>query len=124
MQKAILPIILAMTAATAHRPYDLSPPATRSGFTIPLSDGTTGTAVILPIDATQSWLVYADSTGQLGSYLLTTPTTPEPPSPTPPPPPPTPVPTPQPPLPPEYQRKPIYRFHTECGPNGCRIVPD
>jgi hypothetical protein len=102
----------------------LSPPAIRSGFTIPLADGTSGTAVILPIDANQSWLVYADSTGLLGSYLLSTPPAPIPtpiptPSPTPSPTPPPPVP-----LPPEYTRPNIQRFHTECGPNGCRLVPD
>jgi len=85
--------IIAAAALTARGATE--PAAT---FPLPLKDGTTANAAFLPTQNGQAYLVYATSTGQLGSYLLT-PTNspnPQPPAPTPTPP----APPPPPPAPP------------------------
>lgn len=64
-------------------------PAANKEFNLPLADGTTGTALILPTSEGQAYLVYTTPTGKLGSYLMKTGTTPNPVDP-----PPTPTPTP------------------------------
>jgi hypothetical protein len=62
-------------------------PALQTAFTLPLTDSTTATAIILPMQDGQAYLVYATNAGKLGVYYLT-PSSPNPPPPPPPPPPP------------------------------------
>jgi hypothetical protein len=46
-------------------------PALQKSFSLPLTDGTTATAMIMPGPPGQSWLVYAAKDGKLGTYWLT-----------------------------------------------------
>jgi len=79
-------LLLVVPQATAQAPA----PTPCQPFTIPLSDGTTGQALFLPITEGRAYLVYSTSAGQLASYTLT-PTNPTPPPDPVPPPPPIPV---------------------------------
>jgi len=83
-------LCLLASAAAAQTPA----PAVQTQFTLPLSDKTTATAVLLPTLNGQAFLVYATKTGQIGLWTMspTTPPEPPPPEPTPVPPPPNVVP--------------------------------
>jgi len=86
--------LLLSAALTTHSWGQTPAPAAQTKFQLPLADATTATAVILPTQAGQAWLVYATKSGMIGSYLLT-PTDPTPPPDPLPPPPVPPVPIPQ-----------------------------
>lgn len=97
-----LSLSLLVLVSTAPTPMTATPaPATQTNFSLPLSDGSTATARLLPTTNGEAWLVYATSSGQLAAYYLTphqpvpppTPPTPDPPTPLPPPPDPQPQPT-------------------------------
>ena len=62
-------------------------PAVNRPFILPLADGSTAAAVILPADASRSYLIFATSQGNLVWYTLTTKIDPQPPVPPVPPPP-------------------------------------
>lgn len=94
-KQTILPFALWLMLTAASALSQTPAPATHSRFQLPLTDGTTASAVFLPTLNGQAYLVYATPTGKLGLYLVT----PTEPSPTPEPP----VP-PLPPLPPVPQR--------------------
>jgi len=76
-------LLLTGFAAAASIPF----PATQTPFTLPFSDGTTTTAVLLPIDADRMWMVYATPDGKIGFWMMSRSTDPIPPDPIPPPPP-------------------------------------
>lgn len=90
-----IPFLTALLAASPHTLQRREPtpaPLPASNFSIPLADGQTATAAILPTRDGQAFFVYSTPTGQLGSYLMTPTTSPAPqpnpqpqPQPTPPP---------------------------------------
>lgn len=84
-------------------------------FALPLADGTTANAIILPAANGQAFLVYATKTGQLGFWTMTSGTSPSPTPPPEPPPPPTP---PTPPVPPTPPRVVSVITITETTPAG------
>ena len=63
-------------------------PAPFQPFNLPLSNKTSASAVILPIDADHTWMVYATRDGQIGFWMMSKQARPIPPGPTPPVPPP------------------------------------
>ncbi len=62
-------------------------PAPLKFFHLPMDDGSSTQAVLLPIDADHMWMVYTSKDGQIGFWMMTRSTDPIPPDPVPPPPP-------------------------------------
>lgn len=93
-RKALLSFVCLSTLCATSNSTAQAPALTASfPFNVPMTDGTTSQAVILPKNDGSAYLVISSPTGQLGLFLLTPQTTPPPtPNPTPPPPPPTPPP--------------------------------
>ncbi len=75
-------LLIVPTAAAA-----VPTPAPMKPFALPLSDGTTTEAVLLPIDADHMWMVYAQRDGKIGFWRMSRSLDPIPPDPVPPPPP-------------------------------------
>jgi hypothetical protein len=76
--QTILPFVTWLML-TAGQAIDQTPaPATNVPFQLPLSDGSTAQARLLPTHDGESWLVYATSSGKVVAYYLS-PTTPTPP---------------------------------------------
>lgn len=100
--KPLLPSLCLIALLASAAPAQTPTPRPHLPFTLPMTDGTTAAAIILPTQAGQAYLVYATTTGRIGSYLMTPGTTPTPgpidppapPIPVPDPPAPPPVPTP------------------------------
>jgi len=82
--KSFFLLILIASGSIPAAAEQLPAPAPFQPFSLPLTDKTTATAVILPIDATTAYLVYTTSTGSLGFWTMTQSTTPLPPDPIPP----------------------------------------
>ena len=96
--------LLTIFAGTSTLESAVPTPAPAPGvqFTLPLTDSTNGTAVLLPTHDGEAWLVYATSSGKLGTYYLIPQNHPIPPTPDPPIPPI--PPTPDPPIPPPLEK--------------------
>ena len=92
--QTIIPFVSWLMLTAGQAISQTPAPATNVPFVLPLADGSTAQARLLPTHDGEAWLVYATSSGKLGIFYLS-PTKPDPgPNPPPPPPPPPPpVPT-------------------------------